>query len=379
VIYLDNAATSHPKPEAVYLEVDRVLREVGGSPGRSGHRLGLEANRVIYRAREAAARLIGAGDASRIIFTSSATESLNLAAWGALKEGDHVITSCLEHNSLSRPLFALKKRGVEVTRISCGGDGLFDPDDVRRAIRSKTALIALTHASNVVGVVEPAAEIGALAREMNIAFLLDASQTAGSVPIDVERMNIDLLAAPGHKGLYGPQGTGILYIGEGVELRPLKYGGTGGGRSSQEQPEELPDRYEAGTMNTPGIAGLGAGISFILEVGTASIRQREIELVKRLLDGLKKIGGVTIHGPMDAEKRAALVSISIKGLDPSAAACNLDGEFNVLARGGLLCAPEAHRFLGLYPEGSLRLSPGYFNSIEDIDAAVDAVRKMAGA
>lgn len=374
---MDNAATSFPKPETVYKAVTDAMRHGGGNPGRSGHRMTLAANRLVFEAREALARLLGAKDSSRIIFTSNATEALNLAIMGIVKEGSHVITSNIEHNSVSRPLHALKERGVEVTKVDCSDEGLFDMDELRRSIKENTSLIALTHASNVIGTIQPLKEIGALAREKGIPFLVDAAQTAGSIPIDVEQMNIDLLAAAGHKSLFGPQGTGLLYIAPHIELEPLKYGGTGAGPVGDDQPLELPDRFEAGTMNTPGIAGLGAGVGVILETGLETIREKEIALVGRLLDGLAGIVGVTIYGPKDPGKRASLVSFNIDGMDPSLVSFSLDNDFGIMTRAGLHCAPNAHRFLGTFPTGCLRLSPGYFNTTEEVDAVLFAINEIA--
>ncbi|MDT8317373.1 MAG: aminotransferase class V-fold PLP-dependent enzyme [bacterium] len=377
VIYMDNAATSFPKPETVYKAVTDAMRHAGGNPGRSGHRMTLAANRFIFEAREAVATLLGACDSSRIIFTSNATEALNLAIIGIVKDGSHVITSNMEHNSASRPLYALKGRGVEVTKIGCNDEGLIDLDELIRSIRQDTSLIACTHASNVIGTIQPLKEIGALARGKGIPFLVDAAQTAGSIPIDVEEMNVDLLAAAGHKSLLGPQGTGLLYIAPHIDLEPLKFGGTGGGTAGDEQPMELPDRFEAGTMNTPGIAGLGAGARFILETGLERIREKEIALVGRLIDGLSRIDGVTIYGPAEPEKRAALVSFNIEGIDPSLLSFGLDNDYGIMTRGGLHCAPDAHRFLGTFPVGCVRLAPGYFNTTEEIDAVVAAINEIA--
>lgn len=379
LIYLDNAATSFPKPDDVIKAVDSTLREVGGNPGRSGHRMSMNSNRLVFEAREKLASLFGVTDSSRLIFTSGATESLNLAIKGLVKPGDHVITSVLEHNSVMRPLGSLKKEGIEVSQIECDDQGLIDTDNVKKAIQKNTVLVTLTHASNVLGSIEPVQKIGEITRDNEIPFLLDASQTAGIIPIDVEKFNIDMLAASGHKGLMGPQGTGILYVGTGITLKPLKDGGTGGGALADEQPEVLPDRYEAGTMNTPGIAGLGAAVSFIQEKGIDSIRKRELILLQRLIDGLKQIGSVVIYGPHDAKKRVSLVSFNVKGLDPATVCIVLDEDYGIMTRSGLHCAPDTHRFLGSFPSGCVRVSPGYFNSEDDIDGVVNAIQEIAGS
>lgn len=374
---MDNAATSFPKPETVYKAVEDAMRHAGGNPGRSGHQITLAANRLIFEAREALATLLGARDSSRIIFTSNATEALNLAIMGIVKDGSHVITSNTEHNSVSRPLHALKGRGVEVTKVGCSEEGLLDLEELKCSIRRNTSLIVCAHASNVIGTIQPIKEIGALAREKGIPFLVDAAQTAGSIPIDVEEMNIDLLAAAGHKSLLGPQGTGLLYIASHIEPEPLKYGGTGAGPVGDDQPLELPDRFEAGTMNTPGIAGLGAGVRFILDTGLEEIREKEMALVERLMEGLLKIDGIIIYGPKEPERRASLLSFKIEGLDPSDMTFSLDEDYGIMTRGGLHCAPDAHRFLGTLPAGCLRLSPGYFNTNEEVDTVIAAVNEIA--
>ncbi|MBE9502887.1 MAG: aminotransferase class V-fold PLP-dependent enzyme, partial [Proteobacteria bacterium] len=325
------------------------------------------------------ASLFGVTDSSRLIFTSGATESLNLAIKGLVKPGDHVIASVLEHNSVMRPLGSLGKEGVEVSQIKCNNEGLIDPADVKKTIQGNTALVILTHASNVMGSIEPVQAIGSITRNNNIPLLVDASQTAGVIPLDVEKLNIDMLAASGHKGLMGPQGTGILYVGEGITLKPLKEGGTGGGSSEDEQPEALPDRYEAGTMNTPGIAGLGAAVSFIQERGIDNIRKKELSLLQRLIDGLKQISGVVIYGPHDAKKRVSLVSFNVKELDPAMVCIALDEDYGIMSRSGLHCAPDAHRFLGIFPSGCVRISPGYFNGEDEINRLVNAIQEIAGS
>lgn len=375
---MDNAATSFPKPESVYRAVEETMRTRGGNPGRSGHSMALAANRVIFEAREALAQLFSIKDSSRLIFTSSATEALNLAIKGVVKEGSHVITSAIEHSSISRPLHALQKKGVEITKIGCDKEGFFDPREIKGAIKDSTSLIAITHASNVIGTIQPVEEIGALAREKGVPFLLDAAQTAGSIPIDVEALKIDLLAVAGHKSLLGLQGTGLLYIAPHIDLVPLKEGGTGAGISGDEQPLELPDRFEAGTMNTPGIAGLGAGVKFIMEKGIHHIREKEISLMSKLISGLSGASQITIYGSLDAGKRASLLSFNINGIDSTEVAFRLDDEYGIMTRGGLHCAADAHKFLGTYPGGCVRLSLGYFNAMDDIDAAIKAVLEIAG-
>lgn len=372
-IYLDNAATSYPKPESVYQAVMHAMREVGASPGRGGHRRSLEAGRIMFQARETAAALFCAPDSSRIIFTHSATEALNMALRGTLSVGDHVITSSMEHNSLARPLHLLEKQGVVLTIIQAGPDGVVDPDDVRRAVTPRTRMIAIGHVSNVSGTIQPIDRISAIAREAGALFLLDAAQSAGSIPIDVVSSAIDLLAVPGHKGLYGPQGTGLLYAAPHVALTPLLAGGTGTNSTSEDQPDSLPEGFEAGTHNLPGIAGLKAGIEFVMEQGVAAIGAHERGLVTYAIEKLRGLSQVTLHCPLDPAVRGAVLSFTIAGRDSAAVAFELDQRFDIAVRAGLHCAPRAHRTLGTFPGGTVRMSPGWFTTREDIALLCDAV------
>ena len=377
LIYLDNAATSFPKPDVVIEAVVHTLKNVGGNPGRSGHSMSMAANRTVFQARENLATLLGVKDSSRLIFTSGATESLNLAIKGLVNTGDHVITSVFEHNSVTRPIHSLSKKGVEVTKVSCDAEGYLSLEVLKSTIKKNTSLVVVSHASNVLGTIEPIQELCQICKENDVPILLDASQTAGLIPIDVESLGVDLLAAPGHKGLMGPQGTGILYIAENIKLKPLIEGGTGGGPSGDEQPMALPERYEAGTMNMPGIAGLGTAAVFILNEGIENIRQKEKLLLQKLIDGLEKIDGVIIYGSHDAGKRVSLVSFNIKGIDPDMVAFTLDENFDIMVRSGLHCAPDTHRFLKTYPSGCLRISPAYFNEEGEIDSVLKAIREIA--
>ena len=376
LMYFDNAATTFPKPEEVYRKVDHIMRNVGANPGRSGHRMALEANRIILDTRDSIAKLFNIEDSSRIVFTSNTTEALNIGIKGLLRPGDHAITSSMEHNSVVRPLKAMEKTGVECTRVRCSSEGILDPEDVRAAIRQGTRLIAITHASNVTGSINPIREIGAIARERGVRFLVDAAQSAGVLPIDVIADRIDMLACPGHKGLFGLQGTGFLYISPGIDLEPIKDGGTGGNSEMDTMPDTLPERFEAGTMNTPGIGGLGEGVEFVLREGIDKIRSHEANLTDRLMKGLVEIKGVTVYGPRDAYRQMAVVSFNITGKDPSDVGFVLDSSFGIMARVGLHCAPDAHRTIGTFPQGTVRLSPGYFNTMEEVDFAVDAVKKI---
>jgi len=381
VIYFDNAATSFPKPPQVVEAINHFLLHVGANPGRSGHRLAVEAGRIVYEAREVIAQLFNIQDPLRIVFGHNVTEALNLALQGLLHTGDHVITSSMEHNSVMRPLRALERRGVELTVIPCSPEGFLNPAEVEKAIRFSTRLIVLNHASNVTGTLLPIREVGRIARKYGLLLLVDAAQTAGAYPIDVEADFVDLLAFTGHKSLFGPMGTGGLYIGPRVpldEFEPLKRGGTGSRSEYEEQPDFLPDKFESGTPNAAGLAGLAAGVRFVLETGVDEIRRHEMELTQRLLDGLSSIEGITVYGPKDPARQTATVSFNITGLEPSEVALRLDEEFGVMCRPGLHCAPSAHRTIGTFPGGTVRFSLGYFNTAEEVDKAVEAVRAIAG-
>ncbi|MBN1828805.1 MAG: aminotransferase class V-fold PLP-dependent enzyme [Deltaproteobacteria bacterium] len=380
LIYMDNAATSWPKPRVVIDAMMRFSRDIGANPGRSGHRQSIEAGRTIIEAREAVAELFSVSNPLRIIFTKNATEALNIALYGLLKPGDHVITSSIEHNSVMRPLRYLERQGIGLTCVACSTTGLLDPADVIASIRPDTRLITMTHASNVMGTIMPVREVGRIARSHGIPFLLDAAQTAGSIPIDVEDLSVDILACAGHKSLFGPQGTGILYVGKGMEsiIAPIMRGGTGSRSESEEQPEGLPDRFEAGTLNTPGIAGLCAGVRFIVEEGIDRIRSHEEKLTEFMIESLASCEGVTVHGCGDAKRQTAVLSISLKGRSLSDAALVLDEEYGILTRPGLQCAPAAHRTMGTFPAGSIRLSPGYFTTEEDVAMTVRSLSAIAG-
>ncbi|MDD5095597.1 MAG: aminotransferase class V-fold PLP-dependent enzyme [Dehalococcoidia bacterium] len=381
MIYLDNAATSYPKPESVYQAMEGFMRHAAASPGRSGHRLSIEAGRVVYGAREALAQLFNVDDPLRIVFTKNATEALNLAINGILRPGDHAITSSMEHNSVMRPLRALEKKGIDLTVVGCSREGFLDPQEVEKVIRSNTRLIVLTHASNVVGTLLPVAEVGAIARKHKVLFCVDAAQTAGAYSVDINQMNIDLLAFTGHKSLFGPQGTGGLCIGDGVAetLEPLMRGGTGSRSESEHQPGFLPDKYESGTPNTVGLAGLSAGVAFILSQGVARIREREEKIIKHLIEELKSIPEVTLYGTSDATKQMAVISLNIDGFTSSEVAVRLEEDSDIMCRPGLQCAPVAHKTLGTFPDGTVRLSPGYFTTEEEIGVTLEAIRRIAAS
>jgi cysteine desulfurase family protein len=376
LIYLDNPATSWPKPPQVKDAMNKFMEEVGANPGRSGHLLSIEAARIVYGAREALSVLFHVKDSSRIVFTMNATESINLALKGLLRPKDHVITSSMEHNSVMRPLRELEKNGVELSIIPCSKEGMLDPREMEKRIKSNTKMVVLNHASNVTGTRLPVQEVALITRRHDLLFLVDAAQTAGAYPIDVERDGIDLLAFTGHKSLYGPQGTGGLVMGERVnvkEMVPLKQGGTGSRSEFEEQPDFLPDRFESGTPNGVGIAGLLAGVQFILGKGVEQIRQNESTLIEKLMMGLRKISQVKFYGPENQKDRIATLSFNLEHLAPSGVALRLEREFGILCRPGLHCAPAAHRTIGTFPEGTVRFGLSVFNTEADVEVAIQAV------
>jgi cysteine desulfurase family protein len=378
MIYFDNAATSWPKPVAMIKAMADFNANVGANPGRSGHRLSVEAGRVIFYAREAVASLIGADDPLSIIFTRNATEGINTAIRGLLLKGDHVITSGMEHNSVMRPLRAMEQQGVELTVVQCSAEGDVSPDDIASAIKKNTRMIIMTHASNVTGTIMPVAGIAKTAYDNGIIFCVDAAQTAGSIPINVMKDNIDILIFTGHKALYGPQGTGGFYIRKGMEniMEPLERGGTGSRSEFEEQPDFMPDRFESGTPNTIGIAGLSAGAAFVSAVGVEIIRKKEIALTELFISGIRSLKGVKIYGNTDPAKRTAVVSFTIDGLSPSDISFKLDEQYSIMSRPGLHCAPAAHRTIGTFPEGTVRFSFGLFTTEEEIEFAIRAIESI---
>ena len=376
MIYFDHACTSFPKPKAVIKAMEHYALHIGSSPGRAGHRLALEASRLVFEARENLARLFGISQSERIILTCNATEALNLTIMGLLQEGDHVITSAMEHNSVMRPLnYLLTKGMIGLSIVPCSPEGHIDLDAMKRSIQKNTRLVAVNHASNVVGTIAPLHEIGQIVGE--IPFLVDAAQSAGALPIDVGASGIDLLAFTGHKSLLGPQGTGGLVVREGIDLRPLRMGGTGSRSESWDHPDFLPDRYECGTPNTPGIAGLSEGVRFVLDEDVQKIRDHEMALTRKLLDGLSQIPAVAVYGPRNSEEQIATVSINIRGKEASEVGYRLDREFDVMTRVGLHCNPGAHRTIGTFPHGTVRLAMGYFNTEEDVVHVLEALAKIS--
>ena len=378
MIYLDNAATSYPKPEAVYQALDAFARTSLANPGRAGHKMALAAEHALDDCRHLLNQLFHGKGPERFVFTLNCTDALNMAFKGVLNEGDHVITSDLEHNSVSRPLRAMEKDGrIALTRLKADADGYLNPDDVRRALTPRTRLVALTHASNVLGTIQPIGEIGCIVREHDLLFLVDAAQTAGVVPIDVQEMNIDLLAFPGHKSLLGPTGTGALYVGPRITPRAWREGGTGGDSASETQPKEFPHLLEGGTPNVLGVAGLAAGIRYVQAQGIEQIHARENELIERLRSRLKEIAGVTVYGGRDASRRVSTLSFSAESMPAAELAGILDQAFDVAVRPGLHCSPYIHRALGtLAAGGTVRASTGAFNTPEDVDALASALTEI---
>ena len=378
MIYLDNAATSWPKPETVYLAMDKFLREKGANPGRAGFRMAVAAEEIIEECRSLLQKFFQVASPEQIIFTLNCTDALNMALKGLLAPGDHVITSSLEHNSVSRPLNSLAEQGVQYSRVRHNPHGLINPEAIEELIRPQTKMIVLAHASNVLGTLQPLKEIGALARKRDVLFLLDAAQTAGATALNLQDMNIDILACPGHKALLGPPGTGLLVLNSRLEIGTWREGGTGSQSEEPTHPVSYPYRLEGGTPNTVGIAGLKAGVEFLLEKGVNTVREHETLLLEKLLAGLMGIPGVTVYGTPLATQRAGLVSFNLAGWEPQDLAAVLDTSFELACRAGLHCAPWTHEAIGTLPAGTVRFSVGYFNSAAEIDTALAAVSALAG-
>ncbi len=379
MIYLDNAATSWPKPPEVTNAMADALERAGGNPGRSGHRLSIAAAREIYEAREDIASLFHVSDPLRVIFTCNATHAINIALKGLLKPGDRVVTTAMEHNAVMRPLRSLERQGIHLTVVPCARDGSLDVNKMVKAVNSQTRLVVMIHASNVSGTILPVVEVAAIARQAGALLLADAAQTAGAVSIDMPAMGIDLLAFTGHKELQGPPGIGGLVIGNAVDvlqIEPLICGGTGSRSETEEQPGELPDKYEAGTPNLVGVAGLRAGVRWLRERGIESIENHMKELLKELLEGLSQIPQIKVYGTLDPEKSMGIVSFTAANKRVSEIGMRLDEEYGVLCRVGLHCAPAAHKTIGSFPEGMVRLSPGVFTTVEDIHTAIKAIEAV---
>jgi cysteine desulfurase family protein len=382
-IYLDNAATSWPKPEAVYRAVDDYQRQLGAPAGRSGYAEAVAVSHAIETARAQTARLLGLDDPIHLIFTANGTDSLNLVIHGLLRPGDHVVTTVVEHNSVSRPLANLEAAGrIAVTRVGCNSEGVVDPGEVKKSLRSATRLVAISQASNVTGAVQPISDIARIAHEAGVLVLCDAAQSAGHMEIDMRRLGVDFLAASGHKGLLGPLGTGVLAIlpDSARTLASVRQGGTGTQSQLARQPDELPTKFESGNLNVPGILGLGAGVEFLRQRGLATIEREGRELTNRLIEGLRSIEGLRVLGPTNTSARVPLVSIVLGGYDPQEVALSLDAAYRIQVRPGLHCAPAMHESLGTHQTGgTVRFSLGVFTTAAEIDVTVGAVAEIASS
>ncbi len=388
VIYFDNAATSWPKPPVVAQRMSAFLASEAANPGRAGHRMAVGAEKMIDAVRKTLTDFIGGKDHHRMIFTMNATDALNIAIKGLLRQGDHVITTTLEHNSVSRPLQAMADSGfITLTRINFWPDtGAIDPADVEKAITPKTRLIAMTHASNVLGTIQPITEIGKLARDRGqgkIRFLVDAAQTIGIVPLDIQSMYIDVLAFPGHKSLLGPTGTGGLYVNYTLSIddfAPFREGGTGGDSSSPTMPRQFPYFLEGGTPNTVGIAGLGAAAEYVIAQNPSQTVAHERSQVQQIIDALQSNPKFHLYGPrgpQGAANRVGTLSFNIDGYTPQEAGSILDESFSIAVRPGLHCSPYAHKGIGTFPDGAVRISPGHFNTAEELRILLDALAQLA--
>ncbi|MDP2871661.1 MAG: aminotransferase class V-fold PLP-dependent enzyme [Bacillota bacterium] len=379
-VYLDHAATSYPKPPEVIAAMVEYMRCSGGNPGRSGHRLSIAAAMVIHETREAVATLFGAPDPLRVVFTPNVTYAVNLILKGLLRPGDRVVTSSMEHNAVMRPLRALERRGVKLTVVPCDRRGCLDPAGFRCALAGGARLAVVNHASNVTGTILPLAELSQAAHAAGALLLADVAQTGGVCPVDMQALGVDILAFTGHKGLLGAPGTGGLILGPRVDpesIEPLVCGGTGSQSELEEQPDYLPDRFESGTANGVGLAGLRAGVSYVLRQGVQNIRAHERELTWLLLDGLARIPGVTVHGPQDPDKSVAVVSFSVPAMPAGEVGTQLEEDFGLLCRTGLHCAPAAHKTIGTLPGGTVRMSLGLTNTEADVERAIEAVAEVA--
>jgi cysteine desulfurase/selenocysteine lyase len=379
MIYLDNAATSFPKPEGVYAALDRFARTSLANPGRAGHKMALAAEHALDDARHRLNRFFNGRSSDRWVFTLNGTDSLNMAFKGVLNDGDHVVTTDLEHNSVSRPLVALAEGGrITLTRVAADAGGTVTPAAIEAAMTPRTRLVAVTHASNVLGTVQPVAEMGKLVRGRDALFLVDAAQTAGVIPIDVQAACIDLFAFPGHKSLLGPTGTGALYVGPRANLRPWREGGTGGDSSTPTQPKEFPYYLEGGTPNVLGVAGMVAGLDFVEERGLDAIRHHEVQLCDRLRAALAEMPGFEVFGHANPAQRVGTLAFRCDGLPASDLGAILDQSFDIAVRPGLHCAPYVHKALGSYPDGLVRVSTGPFNTVADIDRLIEALQEVTG-
>lgn len=374
IYYFDNSATSFPKPESVYKCVEKAVRLYGANPGRGGHRMAVEASQAIYETREKVASLFNIKNPLQIAFTYNSTYALNFAVKGAVPKDSHIITTSLEHNSVLRPVFYEKdENNAHVTIIEPSEDGNIHSEDIIAAMKPETKAVVLTHMSNVTGAIIDLLPITTEARKRNILTIVDVSQSAGFLDIDVEKMKIDILCFTGHKSLFGIQGTGGIYIREGIPFSPIIEGGTGSFSKMKRQPHSMPEALEAGTLNTPGIVSLGAGIDFINSIGLENIRKHEYSLTEKFIEGIKNIEEIIIYGP---EKRGPVVTLNIKGVDSGDLAAYLDEEYGILTRAGIHCAPLAHESMHSGENGGVRFSFGYFNTEEDITYAINTLKNI---
>ena len=376
MIYFDNAATTLQKPACVVQAVTEALCSLGNS-GRGVHSGALSASSIIYDTRAALAQLFGAESPERIAFTANSTEALNLAIKGVLNPGDHVITTALEHNSVLRPLFELEDRGVELTVLPADSMGNLCYEDFEKEIRSNTKAIVTTHGSNLTGNLLDIGRIGRIAQKYSLTYIVDASQTAGVFDLDVQAMHIDILCFTGHKGLLGPQGTGGIYVREGVEVSPLLSGGSGVQTYLRSHPPQMPTRLEAGTLNGHGIAGLGAAIRYLLETGLDTIRAKEQELTMAFYEAVRKIPGITVYGDFSSPNRCAIVALNIRDYDSGEVSDALSEQYGIATRPGAHCAPLMHKALGTVEQGAVRFSFSHYNTIEEINIAVSALQELA--
>jgi len=378
-VYMDNAATSKQKPEEVFKAMESFFKEINCNPGRGGYSLSLEASRRVMEARDLIGNFFNLKQASQVVFTPNITVALNIALKGLLQSGDHVLISGLEHNAVVRPLTALKKyRGVEVSIIPTNPRGYLDPDDARKLIKANTKMIVCTHASNVMGTLLPVEELGRIAAENDLYFVIDTAQTAGVIPLDFEKLHASVLTFTGHKHLLGPMGIGGFCVTEDVAIQmlPLYEGGTGSISDREEQPDFLPDKFESGTLNTLGIVGLGAAVKYLLQKDLSEVRNRELGLTKKLLAGLKQFPSVTVYGPQDEKLQTGTIALNVEGVDNAELCFVLDEQFGIMTRPGLHCAPLAHRTMGTFPEGVLRLSIGHYTTEEEIDYVLESMEKI---
>ena len=376
-VYLDNAATSWPKPPEVIAAMQAYLENGGGSPGRAAHGKSLASARMAYETRDSLSSLFNSTSPDRVIFTKNATEAINLLLFGFLNPGDHVIVSSMEHNAVMRPLRQLESCGVSLSVAACDSCGRLDPLTIKSALTPRTRLVLLVHASNVTGTLLPIAEVANIAHESGIRFAVDAAQTAGVHPIDVQSAGIDFLTFTGHKSLGGPQGTGGLVIGPDVDLRPLMFGGTGSASESENQPSFLPDKLESGTLNAIGIAGLGASLAALAEFGVENVLAHERKLMKLFRDGLKEMPDIEVYGPENTAESVGVLSLNVASRPCEEVGMELERNFDILTRTGLHCAPAAHRTIGTFGRGTVRFSVSRFNTESDIHAALEALSKIA--